>query len=209
VTGDSLAVIDYGAGNLRSVQNALAALGFAHAVTSDPEVVRRAATLIVPGDGEASSAMATLERTGLGQAIRETWQAGRALIGICLGCQVILERSEEGDTRCLGLLPGVVRSLPRTVGLKVPHMGWNGMRRTGDHPALASRPRDGIFYFVHSYYADPANPRSIGGLTEYGIEFASCIAVDNLVAFQFHPEKSGREGLELLTAVLAWSRRCC
>ncbi len=200
-----LAVVDYGAGNLMSVGNALRALGFDHVVTADPEVARRASALIVPGDGEASSAMATLRRTGLGEAITEAWRAGSLLLGICLGCQVILERSEEGDTSCLGLLPGVVRSFRRGTGLKVPHMGWNAVRFTGNHPAFATLPPQGIYYFVHSYYAEPTRPECVAGITEYGIEFASVIASGNLVAFQFHLEKSGPAGLDLLAGVLRWS----
>jgi glutamine amidotransferase len=198
-----LAVVDYGAGNLRSVQNALAHLGIVHAVTADPAEVRRADTVLVPGVGEASSAMAALSRTGLGEAIREAWSAGRRLVGICLGCQLILERSEEGGTVCLGLLPGVVRRFVPAPGLKVPHMGWNTVR-FADHPALRGMPPRASFYFVHSYYPVPADPRMAAGTTEHGVEFASCLAAGNLIAFQFHPEKSGRDGLALLGAALAW-----
>ena len=196
-------VVDYGAGNLRSVQNALAHLGCRHEVTTDPDAVRRADTVVFPGVGEASSAMAVLARTGLGEAIRETWRAGRRLIGICLGCQVILDRSEEGGTACLGLLPGVVCRFAPVPGLKVPHMGWNTVR-FADHPALRGVPSGTSFYFVHSYYPVPADAAVVAGTTRHGVEFASCIAAGSLVAFQFHLEKSGPAGLALLDACLAW-----
>lgn len=198
-----IAVVDYGAGNLRSVQNALAHLGCRHELTADPDAVRRADTVVFPGVGEASSAMAVLARTGLGEAIREAYRAGRRLIGICLGCQVILDRSEEGGTACLGLLPGVVRRFAPVPGLKVPHMGWNTVR-FADHPALRGVPPGTSFYFVHSFYPVPADAAVVAGTTHHGVEFASCIAAGRLVAFQFHLEKSGPAGLALLGACLAW-----
>jgi glutamine amidotransferase len=199
-----VAVVDYGAGNLRSVQNALAAVGCRHEVTADPEEVRRADTVVFPGVGEASSAMAVLSRTGLGEAIRESWSAGRKVIGICLGCQVILDSTEEGGTACLGLLPGIVRRFAPGQGLKVPHMGWNTVRFS-DHPALRGVPAGTSFYFVHSYYPVPADARAVAGTTDYGVEFASCLAWGNFVAFQFHLEKSGPAGLALLGSCLAWA----
>ena len=198
-----LAVVDYGAGNLRSVQNALAHLGVSHEVTSDPGTIRRADTVVFPGVGEASSAMSVLARTGLADAIREAWAAGRRLVGICLGCQLILERSEEGGAPCLGLLPGAARRFEPAPGLKVPHMGWNTVRFR-DHPALRGIPPESSFYFVHSYYPVPADDRMVAGTTVHGVEFASCLASGNLVAFQFHPEKSGPVGLALLGAALTW-----
>jgi imidazole glycerol-phosphate synthase subunit HisH len=197
-----VAVVDYGAGNLQSVRNALAHLGVAHAVTADPDAVRHADTVVFPGVGEASSAMRVLNRTGLGEAIRGIHRAGRRLIGICLGCQVILDRSEEGDTPCLGLLPGVVRRFVPGPGLKVPHMGWNTVRFV-DHPALRGVPEGTSFYFVHSFYPVPADPGVVAGTTVHGIPFAACIAAGSLVAFQFHLEKSGPAGLALLGACLA------
>ena len=198
-----IAVVDYGAGNLKSVQNALARLGFAHEVSADPEAVRRADTVVFPGVGEASSAMAALSRTGLGEAIREAWTAGRRLVGICLGSQLVLERSEEGGAPCLGLLAGTARRFERAPGLKVPHMGWNTVRFR-DHPAFRGIPPESSFYFVHSYYPVPADDRTIAGTTVHGVEFASCLAAGNLIAFQFHPEKSGPIGLALLGAALTW-----
>ena len=199
-----VAVVDYGAGNMRSVRNALAHLGIPHEVTGDPEAVRRADTVVFPGVGEASSAMAVLGRTGLGDAIREAWRAGRRMIGICLGSQIILDRSEEGGTACLGLLAGVVRRFAPRAGLKVPHMGWNTVRFS-DHPALRGVPPGASFYFVHSYYPVPEDLRVVAGTTEHGVTFASCIASGSLIAFQFHLEKSGPAGLALLGACLAWN----
>jgi glutamine amidotransferase len=203
VSAGRIAVVDYGAGNLKSVQNALARLGFAHEVTSDPETVCRADTVVFPGVGEASSAMSVLVRTGLAEAIREAWRRGRRLIGICLGCQIILERSEEGGTTCLGLIRGVVRRFVPAPGLKVPHMGWNTVRFCG-HPAFAGVPPGTSFYFVHSFYPVPSDRGVVAATTEHGVEFASCIASENLLAFQFHLEKSGPAGLALLAACLAW-----
>ena len=197
-------VIDYEAGNLKSVENALAWLGAPFLVTRDPAVVRDAESLIFPGVGEAAASMAVLNRTGLGAALREYVASGRKLLGICIGCQVIFDRSEERDTTCLGVVKGVVRRFAAGTGLKVPHMGWNAVHFTRAHPVFQGIPQDSRFYFVHSYYPEPADPRVAAAETEYGIRFASCIARGNLVAFQCHVEKSGKFGLKLLDNFLAW-----
>jgi glutamine amidotransferase len=126
------------------------------------------------------------------------------MLGICIGCQVIFDRSEERDTSCLGLVPGVVRRFPSGTGLKVPHMGWNAVRFTRPHPVFDGIPQDTRFYFVHSYYPDPVDRGLIAAETDYGTPFPSCIARENLVAFQCHVEKSGMFGLKLLSNFLAW-----
>jgi glutamine amidotransferase len=206
-----VAVIDYQAGNLRSVETALRHLGAEFRVTARPEEVLRAERLVVPGVGEARAAMQVLDPAGLGEAVRQFVASGRPTLGICLGAQVIFERSEERDTPCLGILPGEVRRFPpslREAGLKVPHMGWNRVFASGDpslaHPLLAGVPDGSYFYFVHSYYPQPADPALVLAECEYGLRFAAGVGRDNLAAFQFHPEKSGSPGLRLLANFLEW-----
>jgi len=196
-------VVDYDAGNLRSVQTALLFLKTDFKVSNDPEVVAKADRLIFPGVGEAGAAMGVLARTGLDEAIRTFYKTGRPLMGICLGSQIILERSEESSTTCLGLLPGTARRFPSMQGFKVPHMGWNQVAPVGAHPLFKGVPATASFYFVHSYYPDPA-PEAVLARTGYMINFPSALGHDNLVATQFHPEKSGKYGLKLLGNFLAW-----
>jgi imidazole glycerol-phosphate synthase subunit HisH len=200
-------VLDYGAGNLKSVENALRHLDAAYLVTSRPEDLERASALIFPGVGEAAASMAELRRTGLDRALRAFLASGRKMLGICIGCQVIFDSSEERETKCLGLLPGTVRRFARGTGLKVPHMGWNSVHFTSAHPVFDGIPQDSSFYFVHSFYPVPADPAIAAARTEYGISFASCIAKDNFLAFQFHVEKSGPWGLKLLENFLSWDGR--
>ncbi len=189
-----LVVLDYGAGNLRSVVRALEVGGARPVVLGDPEALLRADALVFPGVGAAGSAMGRLREGGLDEAIREFYRSGRPILGVCLGLQLLFDLSEEdGGTPGLGLIPGRVRRFPD--GLKVPHMGWNQVRRRKDHPILAGIPDGAYFYFVHSYYAEPADPAVVVGTTDYGVDFASVVARENLVATQFHPEKSGRWGL--------------
>jgi len=200
-------VVDYGAGNLKSVENSLRYLGARYLVTSRPEDLAGADGLIFPGVGEAAASMSELKRTGLDRALCDYLKAGRKILGICIGCQVIFEKSEERDTECLGLLKGSVRRFPGASGLKVPHMGWNTVHFTRAHPVFQGIPQDSSFYFVHSYYPEPADASIVAGETEYGLRFASCIARGNLVAFQFHLEKSGALGVKLLSNFLAWDGR--
>jgi glutamine amidotransferase len=202
-----VAVVDYGAGNLRSVEIALRHLGADFASTRRPEELATARRLIVPGVGEARAAMEALEAGGLDRAIREFTASGRPVLGICLGAQIVFQRSEERDTPCLGLLPGTVRRFPpglREAGLKVPHMGWNRVFRHGAHPLLVGIPDGAFFYFVHSYYSDPSDPELVLASCDYGLRFAAGVGRGNLAAFQFHPEKSGLTGLRLLANFLAW-----
>jgi len=198
-----LVVIDYEAGNLTSVVRSLKALGVAGKVTQDPRVVKQATRLVFPGVGAAGKAMATLQRLGLDQALKDCFQAGIPILGICLGAQIILEHSEENDTPCLGLLPGRTRMLPLKPGIKIPHMGWNQVRFLRSHPVFQGLPETAEYYFVHSYYPDPGETMVLG-LTDHGMEFPSALGRRNLVATQFHPEKSGRYGLQLLKNFLSW-----
>jgi glutamine amidotransferase len=202
-----VAVIDYQAGNLRSVETALRHLGAEFRITAHPEEALRAERLLVPGVGEARAAMEVLDTAGLGQAVREFVGSGRPTLGICLGSQVIFERSEERNTPCLGIFPGQVRRFPpslREAGLKVPHMGWNRVWRRRAHPLLAGVPDGSYLYFVHSFYPEPADPQLVLAECEYGLRFAAGVGRGNLAAFQFHPEKSGVPGLRLLANFLSW-----
>jgi glutamine amidotransferase len=199
-----IVIIDYQAGNLTSVVRSLKALGVEGTVTQDPAVVAQATRVIFPGVGAAGKAMATLRELGLDQALRQSFERGIPILGICLGAQVILEHSEENDAACLGLLPGRTRALPRGQGLKIPHMGWNRVRFLKAHPVFKGLPEGAEYYFVHSYYPAPSQTTMVLGVTDHGIEFPSAIGWRNLVATQFHPEKSGRFGLQILENFLAW-----
>jgi imidazole glycerol-phosphate synthase subunit HisH len=197
-------VIDYQAGNITSVVRSLRALGVEGKVTAGPEAVLEARRVIFPGVGAAGEAMATLKRRGLDQALQEAFNRGMPILGICLGAQIVLDHSDENDTPCLGLIPGRTRALPRTPGLKIPHMGWNRVDFSGSHPVFAGLPATAEYYFVHSFYPNPAAASMVLGVTEHGISFPSAIGWRNLVATQFHPEKSGRFGLNILENFLAW-----
>lgn len=186
-----LAIVDYKAGNLTSVRNAFAALGVEAQVTRDPAVIRAAERVVFPGVGAAGSAMANLRALGLEDAVRGAATSGRPFLGICLGMQILFEHSEEdGGVDTLGILPGRVRRFPDVPGFKVPEIGWNQVHRAG-------AAQDAEYYFVHSYYAE-LGPCTVGTTAYAGIMFTSAVAKGALVAYQFHPEKSGRVGLELL-----------
>jgi glutamine amidotransferase len=187
-------IIDYGAGNLRSVTIALKRLGLDPLVTSEPEAVRTADALILPGVGAAADTMSNLAQRRLVEPIREYIASGRPFLGICMGLQVLFSLSEEGGEHpCLDILPGRVRRLPD--GLKVPHMGWNRVRQCCRHPIFDGISDGDLFYFVHSYYAQPEEPSVVIGETDYGVTFPAVVAKDNIVATQFHPEKSAEPGL--------------
>jgi glutamine amidotransferase len=197
-------IIDYEAGNLTSVVRSLKALGVQGVVTADPRAVAAASRVIFPGVGAAGRAMETLRTLRLDQALKECFGRGTPIWGICLGAQVVLEYSEENDTPCLGLLPGRTRALPKPPGLKIPHMGWNQVRWLRPHPVFQGLPEAAEYYFVHSYYPEPAQAEMVLGVTEHGGEFVSALGWRSLVATQFHPEKSGRFGLRILENFLAW-----
>ena len=191
----SIVVIDYESGNLRSVARAVEKAGVSPIVTSDPAALREAGGVILPGVGSGPAAMEALQSRRLVGPLLDYISSGRPFLGVCLGLQLLLDATDEGDAACLGLVPGRVRRLPD--GLKVPHMGWNTVRFRADNPLWDGIPQDSHFYFVHSYYADPVETGDVAGLTDYGVQFCSIYARENVVATQFHPEKSGNNGLKI------------
>lgn len=198
-----IGVVDYEAGNLKSVETALGALEAEYVVCADPDALRSCDAIIFPGVGEAGSAMGVLKTRGLDQVLAESVERGKPLFGICIGCQILLDHSEEGDTPCLGLVPGRVKLFSGRGGLKVPHMGWNSVEHGGRHPIFTGVPDGASFYFVHSYYPLVEDRKLEIGTTEYGERFSAAYARENIVATQFHPEKSGRFGLKLLENFIA------
>jgi glutamine amidotransferase len=206
-----IAIIDYDAGNLASVYRAVSHLGFSCAITKDITAIESAERIIFPGVGAAGAAMESLRRIGLDAVIKEAFSGGKPIMGICLGSQIILTHSEENSTACLGILEGTVRAfafdrrLENGQKLKIPHMGWNGLRIEKPHPLLNGVKTDDEFYFVHSFYPEPLNADAVIALTDYGIPFASIVGYDNLFATQFHLEKSGRPGLKILENFCRWT----
>lgn len=191
-----IAIIDYGAGNLRSVANAVASLGYRARITARPDEILGAPAVILPGVGAAADAMMSLKKLQLIEPIRQVIAQGRPFLGVCLGLQLLLSTTEEGGAHeCLDIIPGRVRKLP--AGLKVPHMGWNQVKQTLSHTIFNGIPDNANFYFVHSYYAEPRDKAVVAGVTDYGLSFCSAVARGNLVAVQFHPEKSGGYGLKM------------
>lgn len=200
-----IAIVDYDAGNLKSVERACHHIGCDAEITQDPARIASAERVVFPGVGAAHSAMATLVRTGLADALRCAFESGTPILGICLGCQVVLGHSEEGDVDTLGLAPGRVRRFQlRDRSLKIPHIGWNGIEKRRPHPVLEGIEDGSEFYFVHSYHPDEVPEESICAVTEYETVFPSAIGHRNLFATQFHPEKSGRFGLQLLENFARW-----
>jgi glutamine amidotransferase len=204
-----VAVVDYGMGNLRSVSKAIehVARGEDVLVTSDPADVARADRVVVPGQGAMPDCMRQLAACGLREAVIRA-AAEKPFLGICIGLQMLFDHSEEGDVAGLGILAGRVRRFPADLtvakGLKVPHMGWNEVTQTEPHPIWQGIADGARFYFVHSYYVEPAEPSLIAGSTVYGIPFTSAVARANIFAVQFHPEKSAQAGLQLLGNFLRW-----
>lgn len=205
-----IGIVDYKAGNLTSVARALQSLSVPCEVTDDLEVLGKCERIIFPGVGAAGEAMANLRQTGMDQFIREKVEEGVPVLGICLGTQVIFDYSEENETTCLGIVPGSVRRFPADMAdedgriLKIPHMGWNQVAFRREHPVFKGIAEEASFYFVHSYYPAPDDDRNAIGLTDYGIRFCAAVARKNLVAVQFHPEKSGRPGLKILANFSCW-----
>lgn len=203
-----IAIIDYEAGNLTSVELAVKHVGGDCVVTQDPEVVRKAERVIFPGVGSAESCMANLRRLGMDKALKEAIDSGKPVMAICIGMQLLFESSEEdGGVECLGLLPGkVVRfEFPGQQHIKIPHMGWNEVTAKKPHPVLADLPAGGECYFVHSYYVDTPADDIVYCTSEYGEKVFTCaVGRGNLFATQFHPEKSGKIGLAMLKNFLAW-----
>ena len=213
MAGGTIAVVDYGMGNLRSVAKALehVAGGKPVVVTADPAVLAAAERVVVPGQGAMPDCMRELEARGLRQAVIDA-AASKPFLGICIGQQMLFEHSEEGDVPGLGILRGRVKRfpadrmhLPDGQKLKVPHMGWNEVKQAGPHPLWNGIADGARFYFVHSYYVVPADAACIAGTTEYGIPFTSACARDNIFAVQCHPEKSAQAGLQLLSNFIHWN----
>jgi len=202
--GDVITIVDYHAGNLTSVRLAVEKLGRTARVSSDPDEVRSARRVVFPGVGAAGAAMTTLESLDLAEALEDYARSGGPLLGICLGAQIILDSSDEGDVACLGLLPGRVERLRTPPDAKVPHMGWNEVEQVRPHPVWSGVEDLSPFYFVHSYAPAPSDEAAAIGLTDYYGPFVSALAQDNIVAVQFHPERSGRIGLKLLENFLDW-----
>ncbi|MCD6453074.1 MAG: imidazole glycerol phosphate synthase subunit HisH [Dehalococcoidales bacterium] len=191
-----IAIVDYGAGNLRSVVNAITRLGYQPQVTNRPDEVIKAQAVILPGVGAATDTMENLKKLGLTKPIRRIIAEGHPFFGVCIGLQILFTGTEEGGWHeCLNIFPGRVKRLP--AGLKIPHMGWNQVAQRLAHPIFEGIPDNANFYFVHSYYAAPDDKSLVAGETEYGIPFCSAIAKGNLIATQFHPEKSGEFGLRM------------
>jgi len=210
---NSIAVIDYGMGNLRSVSKALehVAPEAAVEVTSDAEVVRRAERVVFPGQGAMPDCMRELDARGLRPAVLEAARS-KPFLGICIGLQMLFERSEEGDTAGLAVFPGRVKRFPlqamkdaQGARLKVPHMGWNEVVQTAPHALWRGIADANRFYFVHSYYVEAGRPELVAGTSDYGFPFTSAVAQDNIFAVQFHPEKSQTAGLALLANFVSWN----
>jgi glutamine amidotransferase len=199
-----IAIIDYGAGNLRSIRTALERVGATVAMAVEPGIVAAASAVVLPGVGAAGPTMRRLQETGLDDALRQVFHSGKPFLGICLGLQLLFQQHEEGDVPGLGLLAGSARRLP--AGLKIPHMGWNQIEpwysswnEAGAAQSMfADIPPGSYVYFVHSFYVDPVDPTVIAARTTYGIPFCSAIASGQVWGTQFHPEKSGEVGLRLL-----------
>lgn len=204
-----IAIIDYNAGNITSVARALSNIGQEFVITDDKTKLEAASHVIFPGVGAAGEAMDYLRQKKLDAWLKTCFQSGKPLMGICLGTQIILDFSEENATSCIGLVTGATKRFPEHLSeagraLKIPHMGWNSVAFKRQHPVFDSISRETEFYFVHSYYPSPSDDSVVLGTTDYGITFCSVLAVGNLVAMQFHPEKSGRPGLQILKNFCAW-----
>jgi len=199
-----IAVIDYGMGNLRSVQKALESIGAQAVITSDPATILSADSVVLPGVGAFKTCMDNLRRLNLIDVVHKSVDSGKPFLGICLGLQLLFDESEEFDpVPALGILSGTVKEFPKSLTegeapLKIPHMGWNTVHVAHPNPLFDAVDNDSYFYFVHSYYVEPNDPAVIATTTNYGIEFVSGIHRDNVYAFQFHPEKSQQLGLSLL-----------
>jgi len=202
-----IAIIDYEAGNLTSVARALRHIGVACQITKQHDEIRASERVIFPGVGAAGEAMEIIRREGLDGMIREIIAQGKPFLGICLGAQIILGESEEdGGTPCLGIIPGTAKRFQGT-DIKIPHMGWNDISITRPHPLLEGVDTRAQFYFVHSYYPTPEKREDIIAMTDYGVSFASIIGHDNVIATQFHLEKSDRHGLQILKNFCGWNGR--
>ncbi len=200
-----IAIIDYGAGNIRSIEKALEYVGGVVQVTDDPAVVNNAQAVVLPGVGSGGAAMARMTQRGLDNAIRQATEQGKPFLGICLGMQLLAEHHAEGEVDGLGLFRGEVRRIPN--GPKIPHMGWNQVRPLQTGLAIFDEiPQDAYFYFAHSYYVEPQDQQGVAAITDYGSPYCSVIVTERVWGTQFHPEKSGSVGLRLLKNFVKWVR---
>jgi glutamine amidotransferase len=198
-----IAIIDYGAGNIHSIAKALEYAGAQVRVTDDAAVVAEARAIVLPGVGSGGAAMARMSARGLDDAIRQATQQGKPFLGICLGMQLLADHHAEGEVAGLRLFPGKVSRIPH--GPKIPHMGWNQVRPLReDLPIFAGIAPDTYFYFAHSYYVEPQDQRGVAAVTDYGAPFCSVIVTEQVWGTQFHPEKSGEAGLQLLKNFVRW-----
>ncbi len=200
-----IAVIDYGAGNIHSIEKALEHVGATVRVTNEPAIIKEAKAIVLPGVGSASAAMKQIALHGLDDAIREATQQGKPFLGICLGMQLLAERHAEGKVNGLSLFPGEVRRILH--GPKIPHMGWNLVKPLQENlPIFIGVPENTYFYFAHSYYVEPQNAEGVAAVTNYGSPYCSVIATEQVWGTQFHPEKSGTLGLQLLSNFVRWAK---
>jgi len=198
-----IAIIDYGAGNIRSIEKALEHVGAAVQVTDKPSIVTRAQAVVLPGVGSGGAAMARITQQGLDDAIRQSTKEGKPFLGICLGMQLLADHHAEGEVDGLGLFAGEVRRIPH--GPKIPHMGWNQVRPQRSTLAIFEGIQpDAYFYFAHSYYVKPQDQHGVAAVTDYGSPFCSVIVTERVWGTQFHPEKSGSVGLQLLKNFVRW-----
>jgi glutamine amidotransferase len=197
-------IVDYDAGNLRSVERALAHVGADPGISADPAQIDAAAGVVLPGVGAAADTMSKLRERRLVEPLREYIASGRPFLGVCMGLQALLTSSEEGGhQQCMDIVPGTARHFGHS-DLKVPHMGWNTVEWLRDHRMIEAIPTGSYFYFLHSFYPSVQDPAVALGETEYGVRFPSVIACDNVVLTQFHPEKSGTHGLQLYRNFVTW-----
>ena len=201
-----LVIVDYNAGNLRSVQRACAEQGVRGEITHDPEVIENAERIIFPGVGAAGSAMKSIRESGVDEALRIAFDKGTPILGICMGLQISFEHSEEDDQETLGLLAGEVKRFDlQDPSLKIPHMGWNEVQVLKPHPLLRDVMKGDEFYFVHAYYPAPKHDEDVFAISSYEREFGCVIGRRSFLGVQFHPEKSGRVGLRLLANFMNWN----
>ncbi|GLV56269.1 imidazole glycerol phosphate synthase subunit HisH [Dictyobacter sp. S3.2.2.5] len=201
-----IAIIDYGAGNIHSIEKALEHVGAQVQVTDDSQVVAQSQAVVLPGVGSGGAAMARMSSRGLDRAIREATFQGKPFLGICLGMQLLADHHEEGEVEGLRLFRGSVRRIPH--GPKIPHMGWNQIQTLQpDLPIFAGLPADAYFYFAHSYYVEPQDQTGVAAVTDYGSPYCSVIVTDQVWGTQFHPEKSGDVGLQLLNNFVKWVKQ--
>ena len=204
-----ITIIDYGMGNLRSVQKGFIKVGYPAEISGDPAKILAADGVVLPGVGAFGRCMENLDKYGLVETIKEFVNKDRPFLGICLGLQLLFDESEEfGPVRGLGIIPGKALRFPESNGLKIPQMGWNVIEKVGDAPILRGVESGSFVYFVHSYYPSPDSPEDVYAVANYESDFCVALGRDNLFATQFHPEKSGHVGLDLLARFVAWDGKC-